>query len=141
MPAKTAQMTGFEANCLAAADHFIACRGSNPATRIRSFEPGDRYRYDFGPCSCARGWAQVDTAQDASWFGTWASLAERTILNFAEGDATRTVCDTDAEFVAALREIDRWNRDHGYGPARIDPGFDPALKAALEAVGLGDMLH
>ena len=28
-------MTGFEANCLAAADHFIACRGSKPATPIR----------------------------------------------------------------------------------------------------------
>lgn len=56
---------------------------------IRSFEPGDRYRYDFDLCSCARGWAQVDTAQDASWFGTWASPAERTILNFAEGDVTR----------------------------------------------------
>lgn len=36
MPAKTARMTGFEANCLAAADHFIACRGSKPATRIRA---------------------------------------------------------------------------------------------------------
>ena len=35
MPAKTAQMTGFEANSLAAADHFIACRGSKPATRAR----------------------------------------------------------------------------------------------------------
>ncbi len=37
--------------------------------------------------------------------------------------------------------IDRWNRDDGCGPSRIDPGFDPALKAAFEAVGLGDMLH
>lgn len=36
MPAKTTAMTGFEANCLAAADHFIACRGSKPATRIRA---------------------------------------------------------------------------------------------------------
>jgi len=27
---------------------------------IRSFEPGDRYRYDFDLCSCARGWVQVD---------------------------------------------------------------------------------
>lgn len=108
---------------------------------IRSFEPGDRYRYDFDLCSCVRGWAQVDTAQDASWFGTWESPAERTTLNFAEGDVTRTVCDTDEEFAAALREIDRWNRDHGYGPARIDPGFDPALKAAFEAVELGDILH
>ena len=99
---------------------------------IRSFEPGDRYQYDFVLCTCARGWAQVDTAQDASWFGTWASPTERTILNFAEGDVTRTICDTDEEFAAALREIDRWNRDHGYGLARIDPGFDLALKAAFE---------
>jgi hypothetical protein len=36
MPAKTHAITGFEANCLAAADHFIACRGSKPATRIRA---------------------------------------------------------------------------------------------------------
>jgi hypothetical protein len=42
---------------------------------IRRFQPGDRYRFDFDLCSCARGWAQVDTAQDASRFGTWASPA------------------------------------------------------------------
>ena len=33
------------------------------------------------------------------------------------------------------------NRAHGYGPARIDPGFDPAMKAAFEGLGLADMLH
>jgi len=104
---------------------------------IRSFEPGDRYRYNFDLCSFARGWAQIDSAQDASWFGTWASPAERTILNFAEGDVTRTVCEADEKFAAALREIDRWNRDQGYGPVQIDPGFDPALNAAFKVVGLG----
>ena len=36
MPAKTMQTTGYEATCLATADHFIACRGSKPATRIRA---------------------------------------------------------------------------------------------------------
>lgn len=108
---------------------------------IRSFEPGDRYRYDFGICSPARGWAQVDTAQDAPWFGTWVSPAERTILNYAEGDVTRQVCETDEEFAQALRDLDQWNRDYGYGPAKIDPGFDPAMKAAFERLGLGDMLH
>jgi hypothetical protein len=36
MPAKTRPPTGYEATCLAAADHFIACRGSKPATRIRA---------------------------------------------------------------------------------------------------------
>jgi hypothetical protein len=60
--------------------------------------------------------------------------------HFTEGGVTRTVCDTDAEFAAAPREIDRWTREQGHGPARIDPGFDPALKAAFEAVRL-EMLH
>ena len=36
MPAKTRPPTGFEATCLATADHFIACRGSKPASRIRA---------------------------------------------------------------------------------------------------------
>ncbi|MDP3244809.1 MAG: hypothetical protein Q8M83_04090 [bacterium] len=45
------------------------------------------------------------------------------------------------EFAAELREIDAWDRAHGYGPARIDPGFDSAMKAAFEGLGLADMLH
>jgi hypothetical protein len=36
MPAKTTPTTGYEATCLATSDHFIACRGSKPATRIRA---------------------------------------------------------------------------------------------------------
>lgn len=38
---------------------------------IREFCPTDRYVYDFGKCSYAKGWAQVDTRQDASYYGTW----------------------------------------------------------------------
>ena len=38
----------------------------------REFCPGDRYVYDFGLCNHEKGWAQVDTAQDASYFGKWA---------------------------------------------------------------------
>ena len=45
------------------------------------------------------------------------------------------------ELDAELREIDTWNRAHGYGPARIDPGFDPAAKAAFERLGRVDMLY
>ena len=45
------------------------------------------------------------------------------------------------EFAAELREIDAWNRAHGHGPARIDPGFDPGMKAAFEGLGLAEMLH
>jgi len=30
---------------------------------------------------------------------------------------------------------------NGYGPAKIDPGFDTAMKAAFEDLGLRDMLN
>lgn len=36
MPTKTNLPTGYEANCLATADYFIACCGSKLATRIRA---------------------------------------------------------------------------------------------------------
>ena len=45
------------------------------------------------------------------------------------------------EFAAELWEIDAWNRAHGDGPVRIDPGFDPAMKAAFDRLGLADLLH
>lgn len=107
----------------------------------RSFQPADRYAFDFGPCSYANGFAQIDTAQDASYFGTWASPAARKIVSYAEGDVTIHEAESDEEFAAAVRQIDEWNVQHGYGNARIDPGFDPAMRAAFEAVGLADMIH
>lgn len=107
----------------------------------RFFAQADRYVFDFGPCSYKEGFAQVDTAQDASYFGTWASPTARKIVSYAEGDVTIHEAETDEEFVAELRRIDEWNVANGHGNARIDPGFDPAMKAAFEAIGLGDMLH
>ena len=107
----------------------------------REFCPGDRYVYDFGLCSYSNGWAQVDTAQDASYFGTWANPARLVILNYCEGDTTVKEAASPEEFAAELREIDVWNRANGYGPARIDPRFNPAMKAAFEWLGLVDLLH
>ena len=49
----------------------------------RELCPGDRYTYDFGLCSYENGWAQVDTAQDASYFGTWANPTRLMILSFS----------------------------------------------------------
>jgi len=107
----------------------------------REFAPADRYLYDFGLCSYANGWAQVDTAQDASYFGTWANPTRLLIFTYCEGDTTLHEAETPEEFVAELRDIDAWNRAQGNGLARIDPGYDPALKVAFEVLGLGDMLH
>ena len=75
----------------------------------------NRYAYDFGLCSSQGDWAQMDTAQDAPWFGQWANPFTRQILCYAEGDRTLIECSTDAELAAELdriaafhRENDRW---------------------------------
>lgn len=107
----------------------------------REFVPGDRYVYDFGFCSYENGWAQVDTAQDASYFGTCANPARLMIFSYCEGDTTLNEAASPGEFAGELREIDAWYRAHGHGPARIDPGYDPAVKAAFEGLGLVDLLH
>lgn len=107
----------------------------------REFAPANRYFYDFGPCSCGNGFAQVDTSQDASYYGTWANPTTLIVFSYCEGDTTHIQCESDAEFAEELRRIDKWNVENGHGPARIDPGFSPEMKAAFERIGLADMLH
>jgi hypothetical protein len=63
------------------------------------------------------------------------------IFNYCEGDTTLKEAASPEEFTAELREVDAWNRANGYGPVRVDPGYDLTMKAAFEALGLADMLH
>lgn len=108
----------------------------------RLFDPmTDRYAFDMGLCSVSNGFAQVDTKQDASYFGTWASPTKRKIVNYCEGDVTVTDCDNDDEFVDEMRKMAAWNDESGYGPIGIDPGFDEDLKATFHRIGLADLLH
>lgn len=112
-----------------------------PVTRDTVFYPADRYRFDFGPCSYLNGWAQVDTRRDAPYHGTWTNPTTREILSYVEGDVTRTRCDTDDEYIRAIRELVVWNeaRDDWLG---IDPGLgDGAIEARFRALGLADLLH
>ena len=52
-----------------------------------AFDPmTDRYSFDFKLCTPKNGWAQVDTSQDASYFGTWANPFERKTVSYCEGD-------------------------------------------------------
>ncbi|MDP3960286.1 MAG: hypothetical protein Q8Q26_09575, partial [Pseudorhodobacter sp.] len=85
--------------------------------------------------------AQVDTAQDASYFGTWANPTRLMIFSYCEGDTILKEAASPEEFAAELREIDAWNRAHGHGPARIVPGLDPSMKAAFEGLGLAEILR
>jgi hypothetical protein len=107
----------------------------------RGFSPADRYLYDFKLCTIERGWAQVDTSQDASYYGTWISPEKRQIFQYVEGDLYLTRCDTDAELAAEILRMKEWNTSMGHRFMGIDPGFNADLKAALCAAGLAEYLH
>jgi hypothetical protein len=107
----------------------------------RSFECCDRYSFDFGPCTYAKGWAQLDTAQDASYYGNWVNPTRRMLLSYAEGDITLTECDTDAEFVAQVGKACEWHEANDGKRPGIDPGLNPAMRDLFIAIGLVQWLH
>lgn len=69
------------------------------------FSPADRYLYEFGLCSYANDWAQVDYAQNASDFGTWTIPNQLLILNYCEGNTILKEAASLDEFAAVLREV------------------------------------
>lgn len=107
----------------------------------RDFAAADRYVYDFKLCTTAKGWAQLDTRQDASYFGQWINPTKRQIFCYCEGDLILTTVDTDAELVAEVEHIKAFHAEVGYPMTGIDPGFNEALKRALVAAGLESFLH
>ena len=112
-------------------------------TTTTEFAPADRYLYDFGLCSLSNGWAQIDTRQDASYFGTWIHPEKRLIFCYCEGDTTLTQSETDEELVAEFKKIDAWNLENFNQGAKIDPGWnhDNEIAQRLKAAGLGEYLH
>jgi len=105
----------------------------------------DRYTFDFNSCSHKKGFAQVDTSQDASYFGTWANPFSLRIVTYAEGDITIETAETDTEFATAIQGIDQWNRDQDDRPhargAKIDGMCDDEIIAKFELLGLHELLH
>ncbi len=106
-----------------------------------------RYKYDCGECSYKNGWAQLDTAQDASYFGTWINPTTRKIKTYCEGDVTVITVDTDAELVAEVQHIHDWNEENGFRlhekrVIAIDPGFaESPIRTAMIAAGLEKFFH
>jgi len=108
----------------------------------RSFDMyADRYTFDFHFCTPAKGFAQVDTGQDASYFGTWANPTSLQIVSYCEGDVTRQKAETPEEFAAALRQLKEWNDEHGHGFLGIDPLCHPEIEEAFRSLGLDSLLH
>jgi len=106
----------------------------------RTYEPGDRYRFDFKECRPRQGWAQVDTSSDACYYGNWANPSKRMIVSYAEGDVCRKTMDTDEEFVAEMRALAGWLEEIGYG-CKVDVGLLPGASDIWDRLGLSDLLH
>ena len=105
--------------------------------RTEHFPMADRYRWDTKHCRASDGWVQIDTLQDAPYYGTWAHKDKYQIVQYCEGDLSTTTC-TDAEaFAAELAEFVRWAKEAGYWE-----GIDANIRAEewFDA-GFGEYLH
>jgi len=98
----------------------------------------DRYRYDFRLCTYANGWAQLDTKQDAPYFGNWVNPTKLQLFSYCEGDTTLTECEDDADFINSVRECCEWHKERGYF---IGIDADGEMRGRFEALGLGEYLH
>lgn len=110
-------------------------------TTTREYVGGDRYQFDFGRFHYKHGWAQVDTGQDASYFGVWAHPGSFTIATFCEGDLTVQTTESWREFVAEIHRIREWNIEQGHEFKGIDGMCDDAIIGAFADLGLSDLMH
>lgn len=111
------------------------------AIQEHSFNPEtDRYEFDFNKCSYSNGWFQVDTYQDAGYFGIWTNPTTREIVTYAEGDITRVVCDDDNSYAIELRTTASYyvSTYHEYWTsAKIDLGISNRFQSSQRFAELG----
>lgn len=69
----------------------------------KSFANTDRYVFDFKLCKSKDGYAQLDTTEDAHYFGNWVNFRKFEIVSYCEGDITVTHCDNKQEFIKELK--------------------------------------
>ena len=97
----------------------------------RAFNPSSRYEYDNN--LLPKLYAQVDTEQDAAYYGMWANPYRLQIVEYCEGDETISTFANEDAFVAHLR---------GYKLIKgIDPGFNERLKSTFIKLGLEDFIQ
>jgi len=68
------------------------------------FESIDRYTFDLKLCSASKGYAQLDTSEDASYLGNWINFKEFKIVSYCEGDITIETCENKEEFKELLKK-------------------------------------
>jgi len=107
-------------------------------TRTTTHVPNiDRYYFDFKACHFSRGYAQIDTDQDACYYGMWTNPTKRVTIEYCEGDVSTQTYETDAEYTASLK----WLAEEFGAFKGIDPACRADLIDAFEALGVSDLLH
>lgn len=96
-----------------------------------------RYKYDFGECSFSKGWAQIDTSQDAGYYGNWCNPYTLEIMSYVEGDCTLTTCENVEEFVQELENMKNWHNDMAFS-FHIDAYKN---EQKFEELGLSHLFH
>lgn len=113
--------------------------------RTSEFLSTSRYTYDSGMCSSRNGFAQIDTWQDASYYGIWANPEKFIIFSYCEGDCSTTECENVEEFIAEINSIRQWAGAPENGGEKgfrgIDPGLNPENIKKWHDIGLGHLLH
>jgi len=71
----------------------------------KTFCNSDRYTFDFNMCSYKKGFAQIDTTDDASYFGNWVNFKSLELITYCEGDLTVIKCDDVKEFKEQLLKV------------------------------------
>ena len=71
----------------------------------KTFCNSDRYIFDYDICSFKKGFAQIDTNEDASYFGNWVNFKSLELITYCEGDLTVIKCDDIKEFKEQLFKV------------------------------------
>jgi len=70
----------------------------------------DRYRMDI---HTGNDWYQIDTWQDAPYFGVWCNPVLLTTVTYCEGDITVVHCDTPDAYRDEVREAIEFYTESG----------------------------
>ena len=110
--------------------------------RIEDFMEGiERYYFDFGECSHHLGYAQVDTSQDAPYFGIWTNPTTLTTVSYMEGDIYKDIAENVEEYVEYIRKMKADYDAMGRPISGIDPMLNDEISNRFKEIGLGDLLH
>ena len=101
----------------------------------------DRYLFDFTLCTYEKGWAQVDTEQDAPYYGTWANPFTLEFVNYCEGDVTHLKFEKAFDFYSHIKEFANWHNEVGWKFMGIDPGLRLAMWSQFIGLGMREFMH